>query len=147
MTASPLPSRYHPAPHRRRLTKTLPPPPQRADHLACAAGNPTCCEFGIRIMDLEDPALQYGVHDSSAELDGPDQFLSRCADVSICGACQYEQVRSLSLFLLLLLFVLFVLLLLFWLFWLFCLFLLLCLFLSFFSFFSVFVSQFCTQHC
>jgi hypothetical protein len=49
----------------------------------CQKNNPTCCEFAVRIMDKEDPALQYAPF-------GPKQELSRCADVTMCNVCQYE---------------------------------------------------------
>lgn len=46
------------------ITVYHPHSPQYAERLSggvgsCEAGNPTCCEFAIRIVDVEDPALLY----------------------------------------------------------------------------------------
>ena len=51
----------------------------------CDVADPSCCEFGVRIMDMEDPALFYPPY-------GPKQDLSRCATVTECKLenCQYE---------------------------------------------------------
>jgi hypothetical protein len=57
--------------------------PQKALHSECTRENPTCCEFAIRIMDAEDPALMYPPF-------GPKQTLSRCQDVTVCDSCKYE---------------------------------------------------------
>jgi hypothetical protein len=46
-------------------------------HLPCRQSDPSCCEFGIRILDVEDPALQYPPY-------GAEQYLSRCKDVKVC---------------------------------------------------------------
>eukprot|EP01052_Picozoa_sp_SAG31_P043490 SAG31_NODE_7261_length_1739_cov_1.179878_1_plen_516_part_01 len=57
--------------------------PQYPHKLPCDLNNPSCCEFVIRILDAEDPALLYPPF-------GPPQTLKRCADVSQCTQCQFE---------------------------------------------------------
>jgi hypothetical protein len=61
--------------------------PQLPTQAVCDDKNPTCCEFSVRIMDMEDPALQYAPF-------GPDQTLTRCQEVSTCpDTCQYEAAK------------------------------------------------------
>lgn len=50
----------------------------------CTRDNPSCCEFGLRIKDVEDPALMYPPY-------GANQYMSRCQDVQECDACSYEE--------------------------------------------------------
>eukprot|EP01052_Picozoa_sp_SAG31_P004903 SAG31_NODE_209_length_20304_cov_9.850285_2_plen_1871_part_00 len=52
-------------------------------HLPCGPSDSDCCQFSIRLLDGEDPALQYKPF-------GPEQYLSRCKDVTQCKQCQWE---------------------------------------------------------
>jgi hypothetical protein len=63
--------------------------PMRAQHKSCYLGNPTCCEFTIRIVDAEDPALLYPPF-------GPEQSITRCKDVQTCSKCQWEVAKPSS---------------------------------------------------
>eukprot|EP01051_Picozoa_sp_SAG22_P000960 SAG22_NODE_32_length_27675_cov_12.130119_5_plen_268_part_00 len=54
--------------------------------VGCVQGDPTCCEFSVRIMDLEDPALNYPPY-------GVDQYLERCQSVQECGDCEWEKAE------------------------------------------------------
>ena len=63
--------------------------PMRAQHKSCYLGNPTCCEFTIRIVDAEDPALLYPPC-------GPGQSITLCMDVLTCGKCQWEVAKPSS---------------------------------------------------
>jgi hypothetical protein len=49
----------------------------------------TCCEFTIRIVDAEDPALLYPPC-------GPGQSITLCMDVLTCGKCQWEVAKPSS---------------------------------------------------
>ena len=61
-----------------------PSSPYMRTHLPCGPSDKHCCNFAVRIIDNEDPALQYPPF-------GPAQHLDRCSDVTECQECQYEE--------------------------------------------------------